>query len=257
MKMILSRIGFLSFVILSLVFAVGAQATGQPATQSQAKLITDFEVNGLKVIVKRRPGAPTVSAGLFVRGGVRNLTPETAGLENLTLSVATEASKKFPRDAMRRELSRMASGLGAGSNEDFSVVSLTSTRANFDRTWEIFTDAAVNPAFASEDFELVRGRVMTALRNQSISPDSALDVMQKKVIYAGHPYAVDPNGTLETIGGLKVEDLDIIEINEAGLENRRRPRHGGSSPSPSAVRPSSLPSPAARRTRTPRRTPRR
>lgn len=197
----------LTFLILSFVFAANAQTSGQPAASSQAALVSDFEVNGLKVIVKQRPGAPSVSAGLFVRGGARNLTPQTAGLENLTLSAATEASQKFPRDVMRKELTRMASAIGAGSNEDFSVVSLNSTRPNFDRTWELFADAVMNPAFAQDDFNLVRERTFTALRNASISPDSALGVLQDKIIYAGHPYANDPNGTPETIGSFKIEDL--------------------------------------------------
>lgn len=202
-----SKIFLLTFFILSLVFAASAQEGGQPTTQSQAQLISEFEVNGLKVIVKRRPGAPTVSAGLFIRGGARNLTTQTAGIEALMLSTATEASKKFPRDVMRKELTRMASGLGSGVNEDYSVISLNSTRPNFDRTWEIFTDAIMNPAFTPEDFELVRGRIATVLRNQTTSPDSSLDLLQGKVIYANHPYANDPNGTLETIANFKLEDI--------------------------------------------------
>lgn len=197
----------LTFVILSFVFSANAQAGEQPSTQSQANLITDFDVNGLKVIVKRRPGAPTVSAGLFIRGGVRNLTANTAGIESLMLSTATEASKKFPRDVLRKELTKIASSLGAGSNEDFSVFSLNSTRPNFDRTWEIFTDAVMNPSLTEKDFELVRSKILTALRNASSSPDSALDVLQDKIVYANHPYSNDPNGTPETIGSFKLEDI--------------------------------------------------
>lgn len=202
-----SKIFLLTFVILSFIFSANAQSGGQPATKSQADLISDFEVNGLKVIVKRRPNAPTVAAGLFIRGGVRNLTPQTAGLESLMLSTATEASKKFPREVMRKELTKMASSIGAGSNEDFSVISLASTRPNFDRTWDIFTDAVMNPSFTQADFDLTRTRILTALRNQSLSPDSALDNLQNKVVYAGHPYSNDPNGTPETIAAFKLADI--------------------------------------------------
>jgi predicted Zn-dependent peptidase len=201
------KIYILSFLILSFVCGAYAQGAGQPSTGAQADLISDFDVNGLKVIVKRRPNAPTVAAGLFIRGGSRNLTPQTAGIENLMLATAAEASKKFPRDVMRKELTKMASNISAGANEDFSVISLISTRPNFDRTWEIFTDAVMNPSFAPEEFELVRSRILTALRNQSISPDSALDNLQDKVVYANHPYANDPNGTPETIAAFKPEDL--------------------------------------------------
>ena len=204
---VVSKIYILAFLILSLAFGAYAQAGGQPTTKSQADLISDFEVNGLKVIVKRRPNAPTVAAGLFIRGGARNLTPQTAGIESLMLSTATEASKKFPREVMRRELAKMASGIVANSNEDFSAISLISTRPNFDRTWEIFTDAVMNPSFTKEDFELVRSRILTALKNESISPDSALEALQEKVIYANHPYANDPNGTPETIASFKLEDI--------------------------------------------------
>jgi predicted Zn-dependent peptidase len=201
------KIYILTFLILSFVFGANAQGAGQPSAKSQADLISDFDVNGLKVIVKRRPGAPTVAAGLFIRGGSRNLTPQTAGIENLMLSTASEASKKFPRDVLRKELSKMASTISAGSNEDFSAISLVSTRPNFDRTWEIFTDAVMNPAFTQADFDLVRSRILTALKNQSISPDSALDVLQDKIVYANHPYANDPNGTPETIASFKLEDI--------------------------------------------------
>lgn len=201
------KIFLLTIVVLSFVFPAIAQQGGQPSTSSQAGLITDFEVNGLKVIVKRRPNAPTVSAGLFIRGGVRNLTPQTTGVESLMLSVATEASKKYPREVMRKELTKMASSLGSGSNEDFSVISLSSTRPNFDKTWEIFADAAMNPSFTQADFDLVRERILTGLRNASLSPDSALDVLQNRVVYAGHPYSNDPNGTPETIAALKLEDI--------------------------------------------------
>lgn len=180
---------------------------GQPAMQSQDNLVSDFEVNGLKVIVKRRPNAPTVAAGLFIRGGARNLTPTTAGLESLMLSTATEASKKYPREVMRKELTKMASSIGSASNEDFSYIALASTRPNFDKSWDIFTDAALNPSFTQADFDLTRTRILTALRNQSLSPDSALDTLQNRVVYANHPYSNDPSGTPESIAALKLEDL--------------------------------------------------
>ena len=47
----------------------------RPLTVSdQAALVTEFEVNGLKVLVKRREGSQTVVAGLFIKGGTRNIT---------------------------------------------------------------------------------------------------------------------------------------------------------------------------------------
>src|SRR4051812_815139 len=57
----------------------------QDVVAKQAALVTEFDVNGLKVLMKRREGSLTVAAGLFIVGGVRNVTPQNAGIESLML----------------------------------------------------------------------------------------------------------------------------------------------------------------------------
>lgn len=192
--------------VLLFVLTFTLSIPGFAQSASSAKNITEFDVNGLKVIVKRRASSPTVSAGLFIRGGVKNQTTEKAGLESLALSIATEASTKFPRAVLRKELSRTGSSIGAGSAYDFSVVQLSSTRPNFDRTWQIFTDLVLNPAFTQSDFDLTRDRTLTALRNRGVSPDDALNSLEERIIFAGHPYAADPSGTVESIQALTLAD---------------------------------------------------
>ena len=46
-----------------------AQQSIQSVVANQAALVSEFDVNGLKVLLKRREGSLTVAAGLFVRGG--------------------------------------------------------------------------------------------------------------------------------------------------------------------------------------------
>ncbi|HEX8188977.1 MAG TPA: pitrilysin family protein, partial [Pyrinomonadaceae bacterium] len=171
------------------------------------RLVTEFEVNGLKVLVKRREGSQSVVAGLFLRGGARNVTAGNAGVEALMLDVATEASQKFPLTAMRRELSRTGTSLSYGVNYDYSVLSLASTRRHFDRSWDIFTDAALSPSFRPEDFERVRGRTLVSLSDNEDTPDSFLQELQSRVAYAGHPYLNHPRGTVASVTALTLEQV--------------------------------------------------
>ena len=196
----------LTFVILTFAFAGFAQA-GRPSIAEQANLVTEFDVNGLKVLVKRRLNSPTVAAGLFIRGGARNINDKNAGIENLMLDVATEGSKKFPRETLRREIARIGSGIGSSVSNDYSALSMASTRQNFDRSWEIFTDIALNPAFAPEDIEQARSAIVSNLRERETNSDNFLQVLQERVIYANHPYSNDVNGTIETINGFTAKDL--------------------------------------------------
>jgi len=172
-----------------------------------ARLVTEFEANGLKVLVKRREASQSVVAGLFLRGGSRNVTAENAGVEALMLDVATEASQNFPRDRMRRETSRLGTSLSYGVNQDYSVFSLGSTRQHFDRSWEIFADAALRPSFAREDFERIKSRLVVNRSDDDDTPDSALQLLQSRVAYAGHPYLNDPRGTAESVSRLTLEDV--------------------------------------------------
>ncbi|MCY7376498.1 MAG: insulinase family protein [Pyrinomonadaceae bacterium] len=195
-----------SLLILSLVVGGFAQTT-KSGIAEQANLVTEFDVNGLKVLVKRRANAPTIAAGLFIRGGARNITDKNAGIENLMLSAATEGSKKFPRETLRREISRTGSAIGSSVNNDYSVLSLVSTLQNFDRSWEIFTDIVLNPAFAPEDIERARAQIATGLREQETDNDNYLQILQDRLLYVNHPYFNSVRGTIDSLAKFTAKDL--------------------------------------------------
>ncbi|HVF30411.1 MAG TPA: pitrilysin family protein [Pyrinomonadaceae bacterium] len=201
----LFRGAWATLILLAFCFV----ASGQTASgfAAQAASVSEFEVNGLKVIVKRRASAPTVAGGLFIRGGARNISERDAGIENLMLATAVEAGKKTPRATIRRELASLGSSMGSAVSNDYSAVSFVSTRANFNRLWEMFADVMMDPAFAAQDVELNRERILTGLREAGTAPESALQILQDKVVYAGHPYAHDVVGTTATISKFTPADL--------------------------------------------------
>ncbi len=206
-----------SLVVLTIALYLSGSAIAQTVTPGDfaehVAAVTEFEVNGLKVIVKRRSSAPTVAGGLFIRGGARNIDEKNAGIENLMLATAVEAGQKMPRTTVRRDLARLGSSIGAAVSNDYSAISFASTRANFDRVWEIFTEVTMNPAFAAEDVTRNRGLIQTGLNEIGTSPESALQTLQDRVIYAGHPYANDMSGTPANIARFSPDDLRAYHKN--------------------------------------------
>lgn len=182
-------------------------ASTTPTAATSAAAVTEFDVNGLKVLIKRREGSQTVAAGLFLRGGSRNITPQNAGIESLMLATATEASANFPRQALRKELARTGTVISHGVNQDYSALTFATTRANFARSWRLFTDVALRPAFTRDDFELVQQQMVVSLSDDTDTPDSYLQLLQDRVAYAGHPYLQRPQGTAETVGRLTPDDV--------------------------------------------------
>jgi predicted Zn-dependent peptidase len=187
-----------------------ATAALSPAPLQAGELlrqVVEFDVNGLKVLVKRREGSQTVAAALFIQGGSRNVTAENAGVESLMLDMATEATATFPRERLRRELARTGTVLSAGVNRDYAGLTLGSTRQYFDRAWEIFTDASLHPSFAADDFDRVKKQELIGLSDDEDTPDSYLQLLTSRLNYAGHPYVNSPHGTTESMGRLTLDDL--------------------------------------------------
>src|SRR6476646_5502836 len=188
--------------------ATSARVAQPPkAPLDAAKLVTEFEVNGLKVLVKHRENSQTAVVGLFLRGGATNINEKNAGIEALMLDLSSEASANFPRERMRSESSRMGTGISYGINYDYSALIMGTTRRNFDRSWQIFTDVVLHPSFAPDDFERVKNRLMVARNDDQDTPDSYLQQLQSRSAYAGHPYINNPEGTAESIKGLTLDDV--------------------------------------------------
>jgi len=101
----------------------------------------------------------------------------------------------------------MGTVLGESVSYDYSALAMTATRANFDRSWDIFTDVALHPAFTKEDVDLVKSRLVASLSDDTDEPDTYLQRLQEKVAYAGHPYLNRPEGTAESISRLTADDL--------------------------------------------------
>jgi zinc protease len=196
------------FALIAVTFSTSISGqTPSRTTSSTISNVSEFEVNGLKVLVKRRPGAPTVSAAIYVRGGIHNYSADESGIEEMTLQTMSEGSVKYPRATMRRELSRIGSSVSGGSSFDFGAFAMGSTNEHFDRTWEIFTEAVLRPSFETQSIETTRERILTGLRTQSTSPDGYLDFLSRRIVYRNHPYSKNPFGNIDTISRFKEEDL--------------------------------------------------
>jgi len=200
-------------VLVSVVLFGSAAVFAQPARSSlrdQASEVTEFDVNGLKVIVKNRPTTSSVAAGLFIKGGARNITADTSGIEILMLETAAEASRNYPRETLRRELAYTGSTISSGINNDYSVLALASTKENFAESWKIFSDIAMYPKFDTADIERVKEQRLAGLRDAETDNDNFLQILQERIVFRGHPYSLDVGGTLQTIPRFTAKDLRDI-----------------------------------------------
>ena len=107
-------------VAFSLACATGshAQATATRAPNVAASaaaksgedtLTSKFEVSGIPVILRQVTANNVVAANLYLLGGVRQLTPQTQGIETLLLESSEYGTRKYPKNVLRQKMARLGS----------------------------------------------------------------------------------------------------------------------------------------------------
>lgn len=201
-------------LLVSLPVAAGAQGAAAPPAPSRVvssvqadTLTSQFDVAGIPVILRRVTANNVVAANLYLLGGTRQLTPATQGIEMLLLESSERGTRKYPRDVLRAKMARLGSAIGVSPGADWTTIGLRATTAGFDSTWAILADRLAAPTLAAADVELVREQFLTGVRQRKDSPDALLDHLADSIALAGHPYALEPIGTEESLTKLTVADV--------------------------------------------------
>jgi zinc protease len=179
-----------------------ATSAAVATAQSVDTTTTQFEVNGLKVILRRNAATDVVAANLYLLGGARQLTPATQGIEALLFAASERGSRKYPGPRLRQELARLGSQINISLNEDWTTYSLKAIRSTFDSSWAIFSDRLLAPTLTQADVDLVRSQMVTNAQRSDISPEALLSRLADSLTFAGHPYGMSTEGTVASLTGL-------------------------------------------------------
>ena len=184
------------------------QADAPPAALAPDTAVTTrFEVAGIPVILRRNPANEVVVANLYLLGGTRQLTPQTAGIEAMLLAASERGTRRFPGSALRQRTARLGSSISIEASDDWSVIGLHAIRATFDSTWALLADRVLAPSLDPSDVEIVRAQMLTGARQRGTDPDDAASQLADSLLYQQHPYAMQTTGTEASLSAITVAQL--------------------------------------------------
>lgn len=185
-----------------------AEPAADPAPVTDGDVTVAY-VNGLKILVKRTPGAELAAMALHVRGGARNWSAADAGVERLALSVAASGgTQKLDKDAFARQLAALGSDIHAEVRLDHAALRAKSLGSKWDETFALLAGTFVEPALPAAEIEVQRARQLADLRHEQENPDAQLGLLAHRALYAGHPFANRAVGTAETVEKLGAPALE-------------------------------------------------
>src|SRR5438128_6946246 len=164
-----------------------------------ASATTRFDVSGIHVILRQNNANNVVAANLYVLGGARQVTEANAGIEPILLDVSERGTQHYPKNALRRAMSRLGSEIVIAPNADWTMFGIRSSTEVFDSTWSIFADRVMHPTLAKAEINVVKAQYLSGIRQRRDDPDALADYLADSITYAGHPYSVSVVGNERSI----------------------------------------------------------
>jgi zinc protease len=169
-------------------------AQPQPGAPSDPPPVTDGDItvaheNGVRILVKRIPGAELAAMHLYILGGAQTRTAQNAGAEMLALEAAVRGgTTSLDKDAFSKKLTALGSDLGVSSSHAHSVLRARALTESFDATFALLTDAFLSPAMPDSEIEQQREQQLVGIKQRTVTPDGRLSLAVIKAVYSGHPY---------------------------------------------------------------------
>jgi predicted Zn-dependent peptidase len=170
--------------------------------------VTVGSVDGITVLVQRMPGADFAAGQLYVRGGTRNWTAQNAGIEDIAFRVAAAGgTTSLDKTALSRRLAALGASLSGDAHNDFSGLYLKVPVSAWDDALPLLAGAFLSPALPPDEIELVRQQMLAELHHEQESPEGQLWTLERKQLFAGHPYENRSIGSLESVTSIAAGDL--------------------------------------------------
>jgi len=175
-----------------------------PSPHPDSTTVT-YTVGGVQVIQRMTPTTDVVAVDLYLDGGVQQLTASTAGIEELVLRTAAYGSAHYPGAKSRQAFGRTGSEWVLDPETDWTMVGFRGVLDQFDSSWTVFADRVVHPTLDSSSLALVRDRMIREARLRTLDPEGAGNDLADSLAFEGHPYALKPAGTENSLSSLSPE----------------------------------------------------
>jgi len=164
--------------------------------------------NGLRVLTTSMPTAQSAAVALFVGVGSRDELPRTNGLSHYIEHMLFKGTERRPDAAL---ISEAIEGAGGGLNA-YTTKELTCYWANlpferYETGIDVLADMLQHSLLVPDELERERTVVQQEIRRAHDSPGSYVGELIGRAIYGDQPIGWPIAGSLETVGGMRRDDL--------------------------------------------------
>ncbi|MFD1094351.1 M16 family metallopeptidase [Salegentibacter chungangensis] len=152
--------------------------------------------NGLKVVLAKREGVPTIVMDLMINAGYKSDHLASAGTAALAMDLMDEGTKDLNSLQISEKLQLLGADLYTYSDQDISNVYMNTLKPSLDASLDLFADVILNPSFPQKEFERLKAEQLNDIKREKSQPIAmALRVINPYLYGKDHPYGNPYTGT--------------------------------------------------------------
>jgi len=150
--------------------------------------VTTRLANGMDLVVVEQHKQPVVTVTLAVQAGAIHEPADKVGLSGMVAELLTKGTESRTADQLSAEVEGAGGSVFAGSDNDFTRVSVSSLSEHLPLALSVIADVVTHSTFPAAELELARTRMLSALRVELSQPASIADRIFRREVYGAHPY---------------------------------------------------------------------
>ena len=180
--------------------AAAPAASDRPATEVQL-------ANGARLVVRERPGAPSVAIGLYLAGGRSAESSANAGITQLTVAALRRGAGKLSGEEIDRSFEFLGTELGSNVTPDSIGCEMEVIAANLRPALDLFAEVVLQPTFPPDGVKEEQALQLAAIRRNFDSSFQRPQALALAALWPTHPYGLPGAGTEDSVAALSAADL--------------------------------------------------
>jgi len=190
----------------SLALVVGFLLAGGPA-EAAIQIQRVISPGGIEAWLVEDHRVPLMAMDVSFRGGAALDPAGKEGMAMLTAALLDEGAGTLNSTAFQKELADKSISLSFRADLDSFSSSLKTLTKYRDRAFEMMSLALDKPRFDPDPVERNRNEMITAVQSSLGNPNWVARRKLMETVFAGHPYARAPNGTVASLRAITVADM--------------------------------------------------
>ncbi|HXI13508.1 MAG TPA: pitrilysin family protein [Thermoanaerobaculia bacterium] len=163
--------------------------------------------NGATLVVEERPGAPSVVAAVYFRGGRIGESSLNAGTTDLMMRVMRRGTRTRNAEQVNREIEYLGTQITTTNLPDYFGLELGILSRNLTAGLDVLSDVLLNPAFLQKDLDEEKHLQLGAIKRAADSAQQRPLQLLYATYYGNHPYGLPSSGFASSVTAVEREAL--------------------------------------------------